>query len=116
MSDCLARSLHDTDLEAILLLEQSLPEAPHWKFQDYQHFLASEEPVRRIALVLERDTTLIGFAAAALVLGEAELESILIARQEQGQGAGSYLMHALLQDLRLRGAERVFLEVRASNA
>lgn len=115
MSDCQARCLHGTDLPRLLLLEQSLSSAPHWKIEDYQRFLEAEEPVRHVALVLERDQRLVGFAGASLVTEEAELESIFIAQEEQRRGAGSCLLHALLTDLRLRGAERVFLEVRASN-
>jgi ribosomal-protein-alanine N-acetyltransferase len=115
MSDCQARCLHGTDLPTLLSLEQALSSAPHWKVEDYQRFLEAEEPVRRVALVLERDRRLVGFAGASLVAEEAELESIFIAQEEQSKGAGSCLLHALLMDLRLRGAERVFLEVRASN-
>ncbi len=58
---------------------------------------------------------MIGFAIARVVAPVAEIETIAIAGKAQGYGFGSSLLLAMLEELRLAGAEEVELEVRASN-
>lgn len=118
----LVRKLVEEDIPAVLALEQSLATAPHWKQQDYETCLSAEMGVekgqlsRRLALVLESDGFLAGFVIAAMVAGEAELESICVAQENQRQGAGARLLSALLLELKASRVLRIFLEVRASNA
>lgn len=58
----------------------------------------------------------LGFAMGRLVAGEAELLTIAVDPAAQGQGVGTRLMRAFLDDLQQRGAETVFLEVAEGNA
>ncbi len=57
-----------------------------------------------------------GFVMGRLVAGEAELLTIAVDPAAQGQGVGTRLMRAFLDELQRRGAETVFLEVAESNA
>lgn len=57
-----------------------------------------------------------GFAMGRLVAGEAELLTIAVDPVAQGQGEGTRLLRAFLDELRRRGAETVFLEVAETNA
>jgi ribosomal-protein-alanine N-acetyltransferase len=57
-----------------------------------------------------------GFVMGQLVAGEAELLTIAVDPAAQGQGVGTRLMRAFLDELQRRGAETVFLEVAESNA
>lgn len=57
-----------------------------------------------------------GFALGRVVAGEAELLTIAVEPEQQGQGIGRGLMAAFLAEARARGAEHVFLEVAADNA
>lgn len=117
MSDFIVRKLTEKDISGILELEQSLATAPHWHRQDYELCLSEEEDrLTRIALVLETGGILAGFAVAVQLAGEAELESICVAAEKQGKGAGAKLLSAILEELRKSGIDRVFLEVRPSNA
>ncbi len=118
MSDFVVRKLLEQDIPAVLALEQSLSTAPHWRQQDYEACLRSQNGIfsHRLAFVLESDGVPAGFVVAARVTDEAELESICIAAGKQRHGAGTRLLSALLQELKTSGIRRVFLEVRSSNA
>ena len=56
-----------------------------------------------------------GFALGRVVAGEAELLTIAVEPDRQGQGIGRRLMDLFLQEARQRGAEDLFLEVAADN-
>lgn len=47
--------------------------------------------------------------------GQADIQTIAVVEGARGQGLGRTLMNALLSEARTRGADEVFLEVRADN-
>lgn len=117
MNDLIVRRLTEKDISGVLALEQSLATAPHWQRKDYEACLVVEgDRLSRIALTMEENGTLIGFAVAVQLAGEAELESICISKDHQGRGAGGKLLSAMMEELRAAGMDRVFLEVRPSNS
>ena len=63
----------------------------------------------------EQDNIIIGYAVVMLVLDEAHLLNISIAKACQGRGLGRSLLQHLMQIARSHGAAHVFLEVRPSN-
>lgn len=65
--------------------------------------------------IYEQDNIIIGYAVVMLVLDEAHLLNISIAKAYQGQGLGRSLLHHLMQIARRHGAAHLFLEVRPSN-
>ena len=67
-------------------------------------------------LVETDDKRLLGYVCATSAFEDADLLIIAVAENARGQGLGGRLMDALFAQLRLRGVERVFLEVRLSNA
>lgn len=56
-----------------------------------------------------------GFALARQVVDEAELLLIAVTPAARGQGLGAALLETVTRDARRRGADRLFLEVRADN-
>ncbi|MBO8415991.1 MAG: ribosomal protein S18-alanine N-acetyltransferase [Proteobacteria bacterium] len=56
-----------------------------------------------------------GFAIVQLIAGEAELLTIGIKREKQGQGLGRALLNAVLDFCRAAQAQCMFLEVRVGN-
>lgn len=56
-----------------------------------------------------------GYVITSVVLDEAELLIIGVARAHQGQGRGGQLMQAMMRALQEAGVKRLFLEVRESN-
>lgn len=92
-----------------------LAEAPQWPEAAYRQALDREARPCRIAVAAELDERLVGFAVAAVVASEAELESIAVERAAQRRGVGRALLEALARAARELRAERLLLEVRASN-
>jgi ribosomal-protein-alanine N-acetyltransferase len=109
------RAMDEGDLDRVMAIAASLPTAPQWTRQAYEAAIVSGNGPRRIALVAEHSDEVIGFAIARVVAPVAEIETIAIDKKAQGYGFGSSLLLAMLEELRLAGAEDVELEVRSSN-
>jgi ribosomal-protein-alanine acetyltransferase len=60
-------------------------------------------------------SSVVGFAMAVVVAGEAELETIAVVESAQRRGLGEALLRALVAELRTQQVRELHLEVRASN-
>jgi ribosomal-protein-alanine N-acetyltransferase len=65
--------------------------------------------------VMRIDEDRVAYAVMLIVLDEAHLLNISVARRTQRTGAGSRLLGFLFDEARRRGASQFFLEVRPSN-
>lgn len=65
--------------------------------------------------VLLKSNQVIGYYYAQNIAGEVTLLNIAIAPTEQGNGYGVYLLKHLLESVKDKGAESIWLEVRESN-
>jgi ribosomal-protein-alanine N-acetyltransferase len=104
------------DLDAILALERSIREAPHWPPARYAEIPGSQAPPRCL-FVAVTEAGVAGFAVglAPDADGNAELESVAVAASARRAGIGRALCSAVLDWCRLRGATSMSLEVRASS-
>lgn len=68
------------------------------------------------ALVMQEAGAVRGYAVLMPLPGEAELLNITVASEFRGNGLGRRLLDQVCAEAQARGAERLFLEVRASNA
>ncbi|HEX4029384.1 MAG TPA: ribosomal protein S18-alanine N-acetyltransferase [Terracidiphilus sp.] len=111
------RPLAATDIDAVLALAATLPEAPHWSREHYSQSVFSTAPLRRIALAAyhTRSREVVGFAIASLIPPEAELETVAVAGPWQRQGIAAHLLAALVHELKVAEVSEVRLEVRVSN-
>jgi ribosomal-protein-alanine N-acetyltransferase len=111
------RNLCEADLDAVLGIAEILEQAPQWPRSLYEEALKPDSPRPRVALVACDTLTgeAAGFAIAALVSPEAELETIAVAGYAQRRGIGRRLLSALVTELSHAGIEKLLLEVRASN-
>lgn len=115
-----------SDLDAILAIADSSPEAPHWRSADYAPYLSpAAPPLLRTAFVVTRNgTEVLGFAAVSLLSAPGsppteslcEIDSIAVHPDARRQGAGAALLQAVLDWATARGAHQLTLEVRSSNA
>lgn len=105
------RPLREDDLDAVLAIEQRAYPFP-WTCGIFRDCLLADYP----SWVLQHDGVVIGYGVLSLAAGEAHVLNVCAAPEMQGQGHGRRLLRALLQIARGRGAQRVFLEVRPSNA
>lgn len=103
-----------SDLSAMMALERHAATAAHWAVEQYEAMFRASSP-GRVALVIEEDTQIQGFVIAVSAGVEWEIENIAIAGSARRRGLGTRLLGELLDMARAKGAEAVFLEVRASN-
>jgi ribosomal-protein-alanine N-acetyltransferase len=111
------RRMSASDLERVLKIAETLPEAPQWPASAYRSAIDPVGSMPRIALVATaaEDDGTVGFLVAGLVPPEAGLETIAVSGAVQGQGIGKLLLLALVEELREECINVVHLEVRASN-
>lgn len=103
------KSLAESDLPAILAIEKRSHITP-WR---EAHFLSSIQGSHHV-LGAYCEGQLIGYAVYSIVADEAELLLFVIDEPHQGRGFGKALLAHIIQNLDGK-AERLFLEVRASN-
>lgn len=114
------RRFEACDLDAVFALEQATPEAPHWGRGEYERLL-SADGTERSCVVAEVQGELRGFAVLRRIELSStesiyELESIVVEVSARSRGLGGMLMEAALGIAAQSGAQRLELEVRASNA
>jgi [ribosomal protein S18]-alanine N-acetyltransferase len=126
------------DIAAMMALEQLSATAAHWSIAQYKEIFetavpirapvssasgarrdacrtAGETPALRLALVIEDNSGIQGFAVARVLGQEWELENIVVADRAQRRGLGTRLLGELANLARKQGAQSIFLEVRESN-
>lgn len=105
------RPMREDDLDTVHAVEIRAYEFP-WTVGIFRDCLRADYP----AWVLQHGGRIIGYFLMSVAAGEAHVLNICIDPAFQGQGHGRHLLRALVHIARGRGAERVFLEVRPSNA
>lgn len=111
--------LTETDLPALVALE----EAHGWPMGGSEVLLKASlsDPAMALLGLMERDAPtggdeLVGYAVAARLPFEAELQALLVAESCRGRGVAGRLLAAVVDQARGWGSERLLLEVRAGNA
>lgn len=104
------RQMDAADLEGVMLVEVRAYDYP-WTKGIFLDCLRSNYE----CWVLEMYEEIVGHAVLSVGAGEAHLLNVCVAKEHQGEGHGRVLVEHMLERARLRAAEIVFLEVRASN-
>lgn len=104
------RPMQMADLDAIMAIEPTIYPYP-WSRGNFSDSLNAGYS----AWVYEEHGCIIGYAVVMLVLDEAHLLNISIAKSHQGRGLGRSLLDDMMQISRGHGAANIFLEVRPSN-
>ncbi|HUA29024.1 MAG TPA: ribosomal protein S18-alanine N-acetyltransferase [Streptosporangiaceae bacterium] len=108
------RVMTAADLGAVLGLELSLFGEEAWSRQMLEAEL-DEQPRSRYYLVAADDGVITGYAGLLVAANQADVLTLAVAADRQGQGTGAALLDALLAESQRRGCTEVFLEVRTDN-
>ncbi|MDT8437665.1 MAG: ribosomal protein S18-alanine N-acetyltransferase [Wenzhouxiangellaceae bacterium] len=104
------RAFTPADLDGVLKIEQQSYPYP-WSRGIFADCLRIGYTCR----LLEDGPDAVGYSVLSVAAGEAHLLNLCVASAHRRQGFARLLLHDVLTNARLRGAGRLFLEVRPSN-
>lgn len=104
------RPMQNADLAQVIAAEALLHESP-WSPDSFRSSITSGHQL----IVAENEGALVGYAVTSLVLDEAELLTMGIVQGEQRKGQGGLLLLHAIEQVRQKGATKMFLEVRSGN-
>lgn len=105
------RRMREADLDVVTTLEAQAYSQP-WN----AHVFADElSQPSRIYVVIEDDTTVLGYAGLMIVGAEAHVTTVVVHPDRREDRLGTRLMLALAAEAIEQGAKSMTLEVRASN-
>ena len=110
------RRFTPADLSAIVQIQREVLPVGGWAESDYLRL--SQQPGALLLLAEtggETSPRIAGYAVAVQTAGQAEILSLAVAGFYQRQGIGRELVDQVCAELQRQGAQRTFLEVRASN-
>ena len=109
------REMNKADMAGIMALEHELFPEDAWTREMFAAEFA--QPVsRRLYLVAEGGNTLIGYAGMMFSGGaQADVVTLAVNQARWGQGTGTALLTALVDEATKRGYQEVLLEVREDN-
>jgi ribosomal-protein-alanine N-acetyltransferase len=99
------------DVEPVLAIQAACPEIAQWGVWDYESVARGEAA----SWVAEDLRGIAGFLVARQLVGETEILNFAVRADFRRQGTGTALLAQALKWSESVGAERVILEVRASN-
>ena len=109
------REMSRADMPGIIALEQQLFPEDAWTPAMFAAEFA-QPAARRLYLVAEEGTTLIGYAGMMFTGGsQADVVTLAVDPARWGEGTGTALLMALIDEAKKRGYEEVLLEVRKDN-
>jgi len=102
-------------MPAIIVLEQKLFPEDAWTPEMFAAEFA-QPPSRRLYLVAEDGNALVGYAGMMFTGGsQADVVTLAVSPARWGEGTGTALLTALVDEADKRGYEEVLLEVREDN-
>jgi ribosomal-protein-alanine N-acetyltransferase len=109
------REMKRADKPAIIALEQELFPEDAWTPEMFAAEFA-QPPSRRLYLVAEEGNALVGYAGVMFTGGsQADVVTLAVTPARWGEGTGTALLTALVDEADKRGYEEVLLEVREDN-
>jgi len=108
------RPMTHADIAEVLVIESDLFPIDSWSEELFLGELA-EVSISRDVSVAVLDSEIVGYASFRYVGKQGDVNTIAVARDQQGKGIGTALMDWLESQATLRNVREIFLEVRSDN-
>jgi ribosomal-protein-alanine N-acetyltransferase len=105
------RPTENDDVDSILAIQAASPEIAQWTANDYSRVARGE----MAGWVAEENQSIAGFLVARNVTGEIEILNLAVRPDARRRGIGASRLRVSFAWGRAQQAQKVFLEVRASN-
>lgn len=106
------RAAAPRDIERIAAIEAAAFSQP-WSRESFAELVVT--PFARMFVAVHEPDTVVGYAVIYLAADESELANLAVAPSYRGRGVGRRLLRAAMSEAATRGAQSMYLEVRASN-
>lgn len=113
MTEPKIRFMTTMDIDDVLEIERDAFPVP-WTREAFYNELKTNEYAHYV--VLEAGNEIAGYCGVWIVAGEAHITNIAIHSKHRGKGFGKMLFQKVIELAKMYGAEKMTLEVRASNA
>ncbi len=108
----LIRPMKPEDIETVLSIESRVFTTP-WQAETFLSLIG--RPTSELWVMEHSVAGIVAYAVLWCILDQAELANIAVRSEYRGQGYASRLLERVLQIVRDREVETIYLEVRASN-
>jgi len=105
------RAMHVDDLDDVTAIETAAYEFP-WTHGIFRDCLRAGYE----CWILQRSEEIVGYSVLSIAAGEAHLLNACIVPAHHGRGYGRHLVRRMIEIARWHRVQRLFLEVRPSNA
>jgi ribosomal-protein-alanine N-acetyltransferase len=106
------RGFRPEDIPELVSITEESTQSASWSKESYEKLCKLEG---FLAFVNETAGCITGFVAGLQVADEGEILNLVVRRENRRRGEGHALLSAVLEQLRRRGVNKLFLEVRESN-
>jgi ribosomal-protein-alanine N-acetyltransferase len=103
------------DLAALMALENEIYPDDAWSADNMARELAGDHTYYLVAIGDDGEIDAYAGLMAPLGTGQGDIQTVTVAPRARRQGLARTLMQQLIDEARRRGAEELFLEVRADN-
>ena len=105
------RKMQEKDVDGVYAVECDVFTSP-WPKNLFEKELEMEFSTY---LIIEHEGVICAYAGFWFIIDEAQVTNIAVRKAYQGKGIGRQLVEALIFEAVVKGADSMFLEVRASN-
>ncbi|MBU2702920.1 ribosomal-protein-alanine N-acetyltransferase [Sporomusaceae bacterium BoRhaA] len=112
MNELKVRHMLAKDIDDVVVIESHSFAAP-WSREAFEAEIMTNKLARY--LVVQTEGTVVAYAGMWMIFDEAHVTNVAVLPKYRGQGIGKQLMASLILYAQQQGAERMTLEVRASN-
>lgn len=106
------RQIREEDIDGVLEIERETFDSP-WSKNAFSHEIKNNLLAKYFVAV--KDKEILGYAGIWLILDEAHIVNIAVAKKDRGKGIGEALLREIISYCQEKDIDHITLEVRMSN-